>query len=122
MDTITAKGQQGTITFDGATITIRRPWFTARFAGTTKHIPLSSVQAVKYRRSGWFSGFLSFTLAGSRQESYLMRSPAVEARRDENAVVIPAMNTKKAMQFEALYQAIMQAKGLSIAETDTPAQ
>ncbi len=121
MDTITAKGQQGTVSFDGATITIRRPWFAAQSAGTTKHIPLSSVQAVKYRRPGWFSGMLAFTLPGSRQE-HPTRPLSVQARRDENAVVIPAMNTKQAVKFEALYQAIMQAKGFSTAEADTPAQ
>lgn len=46
-----AKGQNGTVVFDGTFITIRRTGFVAKTStgGGEKRIPLSSIGAVQYR-------------------------------------------------------------------------
>ena len=113
-DTITAKGHNGTITFDGTTITIKRGRLSLQ-NGSTKHIPLSSVQAIQYTPPKLIrTGYLSFTLPGSIEGQGRRTHHTFEAFRDENAVVIRANNKRQRAEFEALYRAIAAAKGITV--------
>ena len=107
---ITAKGRNGTVEFDGRTITITRMGLLARSAvgKGSKQIPLPSMTAVQFKpATALVYGYIEFTLPGGSE----IRSRAGHATKDqahnENAVVF----TKKQMpEFEGLKLAIDEAR------------
>ena len=113
---ITAKGQNGTVTFDGQTVTIARKGFLA--ASTTgtgeKRIPLRSIQAVQLKPAGIGQGFISFTVAGGVEKQSRFGRQSFDATKDENSLVFLR---KSNADMTAVRDAIEQA----IATGSTPA-
>lgn len=69
---VTAKGWQGTISFDGAIVTVERSGLLAlsAFGRTHKRIPIGSIQAVQWHPfTGVSMGFIQFTLAGGIEQN-----------------------------------------------------
>lgn len=75
MGVIHAKGLQGTVTFDGATVTI-----TKKLVGqpaVTRSIHLGEVTATTYKPGTWLRhGYLQFLAAGSTNAPETRRGPA----------------------------------------------
>jgi len=94
---ISARGQNGTVSFDGRMVTISHMnWLGQLTAGRgQKRVPLSSIAAVERNPTwnlGWFSdlggrGFIRFTIPGAMEERGRPAWGAQRAIRDENAVV-----------------------------------
>lgn len=87
--TISAKGQTGTLTFDGQFVTISRSGF---LAATTqgkgeKRIPVSSITAVQFKLAGALTqGFISFTISGGSEQKSRAGRQARDAFNDENSL------------------------------------
>lgn len=86
---LTAKGQNGTVTFDGQIVTITRKGF---LAATTqgrgeKRIPIQSISAIQLKTAGLGQGFISFTIAGAAEKQSRMGRQSRDAFADENSVV-----------------------------------
>jgi Domain of unknown function (DUF4429) len=78
------KGRNGTVTFDGQTVTIDRKGFVARttVGKGTKSIPVHSITAVQWKPAGMTVGFIQFTLSGgSERRSVALRQAG--ARRHQ---------------------------------------
>src|SRR3954452_899493 len=105
----TAKGHNGTVTFNGDFVTIERTGFLARTSvgKGTKRIPVSSITAVQWKPAGGMvNGFISFTVGGGNEARSRFGSQTLDASRDENSVVV----TKKQMpDFEQLRTAVEDA-------------
>ena len=103
-----AKGQNGTVVFDGTFITIRRTGFVAKTStgGGEKRIPLSSIGAVQYKAPGkLLRGFLEFSVIGEVGNRSRAGLQAYDATTNENAVVIMPLTGKwvaEARNFELL--------------------
>jgi hypothetical protein len=105
-----AKGYNGTITFDGGRVTLERSGFVARatHGQSTKVIPLAQVSAVQWKPAGFgIRGYLELTLAGGMEAqsepAYGMKSQNVA---NENAVVF---NRKQAEGMRLVYDEILAA-------------
>ena len=87
--TISAKGQTGTLSFDGQFVTISRSGF---LAATTqgkgeKRIPVSSITAVQFKLAGAVTqGFISFTMSGGGEQKSRAGRQARDAFNDENSL------------------------------------
>ncbi|MGH3916841.1 MAG: DUF4429 domain-containing protein [Pseudonocardiaceae bacterium] len=100
------KGVSGTISFDGALITISRTGFLARatVGKGEKRIPLSAVTAVQFKPAGALvSGFIQFTLAGGNEQRSQFGKQTYNATGDENSVVF---TRQQQPEFEALRTAV----------------
>ena len=86
---LTAKGQQGVVTFDGATVTITtKGFFGAATKGRgEKRIPISQITAVQFKPAGRVTqGHIGFTIpGGSEKQSRAMRNNN-QAWEDENSM------------------------------------
>ena len=106
---IEAKGQTGTITFDGTLITIRRTGFVARMivGKGTKEFRLANLAAVQFKPAGpIISGYIAFTLPGGVEVKSRPGRATYDAANDENSV----MFTQKQMPaFTALRDAVQAA-------------
>jgi hypothetical protein len=90
IDTLTAKGQGGTVlSFDGSFVTITRSGFmaSASVGKGEKRIPISSITAVQWKNAGISTGFIQFTVAGGVEMKSKGRNKAGDALHDENSVV-----------------------------------
>lgn len=70
MPTLTAKGWDGSVTFDGAAVTIRRSGYVARrlhHGGGQTVIPLSQVSAVEFKSLGLNPGRFTIVTGGGIQ-------------------------------------------------------
>lgn len=106
MSEVSAKGHNGTVTFDGAFVTIRRTGFLARASvgRGEKRIPLASITAVQWKQPGALvNGFIAFTLGGGNEKQSKFGSQTTDAVHDENAVIVTKAQTA---QFEALRLAV----------------
>ena len=108
---ISAKGHNGTVTFDGNTITIDRSGFIARstVGGGRKTIPLSSISGVQYKRpGGLIEGYVEFTIPGAieHRSRRLGLYATNENGNNENAVVVWP---RQRDDFDRLVEAINQA-------------
>ncbi|RXW32873.1 DUF4429 domain-containing protein [Propioniciclava flava] len=106
---ITARGHNGTVTFDGTVIVIAREGFMARsaFGRGEKRIPIRSVSAVQLKPPGGFTnGFIQFTISGGRESLACKGNRTMAAANDENSVLFT-----KAQQdvFVELHDAISEA-------------
>lgn len=86
---IQVKGHNGTVRFDGQTVTILRKGFIARstVGAGEKHIPLGQISAVQWKPfslMGW--GFIQFTIPGGNEVRSRFGSQSRDAGRDENTV------------------------------------
>lgn len=85
---MTLKGFNGTISFDGAVITITRKFWDARgsLGVGEKRIPVNQITSIKFRPAGVFAnGFIRFTIAGA-VENHAHGKQSYDVARDENAV------------------------------------
>ncbi len=112
---ISARGVNGTVSFDGRMITIshmnvRRRLFTG---GGEKRVPLSSLAAVEWKSTwpGWFGdlggrGFIRFTLPGGIEHTARIGNRTGRALRDENSVLF---SQAQQPDFERVRDAIEKA-------------
>jgi|GEM_PF-6634396 len=113
MEPITAKGIDGTVIFDGATITID---YTHGLAGRrsiitrgSKQIPVGSIQAVKWKPASFWSGsgLIEFTIAGAVESGDRSRHKA-KLDRNENAVVVSGWSRRQTANMAAIKDAVLQ--------------
>jgi hypothetical protein len=109
LQTLTAKGQNGTVTFDGNFITIDRKGGLARLTvgKGEKRIPITSVTAVQWKPPGGLvNGFIQFTLGGGNERRSTFGRQTMDAVNDENSVIV----TKKQIdEFLVLRTAVEDA-------------
>ena len=113
---ITARGHNGTVSFDGDFVTIQRKGALARMTvgKGDKRIPVGSITAVQWKQPGaMVNGFIAFTMAGGNERRSTFGSQTSSAVNDENSVIV---TKKQAKDFEALRAAIETA----IAERNRP--
>lgn len=105
---LSAKGTNGTIHFDGQTITLERSGFGARMSvgKGEKRIPIASVTAVQWRKASLTTGFIQFTLAGGVERRSRPGHSGGDARTDENSVTFHA---RQQPAFEPIRAAIEAA-------------
>lgn len=106
--TITAKGQSGTLAFDGTFVTISRTGLARMTVGKgDKRIPIASVSGVDWKPAGMLvNGYIQITMPGGIERRSRAGSRTFDAAKDENSVVF----TKgQQAQFEQVRQAIEQA-------------
>jgi hypothetical protein len=101
-----ATGLLGTVTFDGAFVTIRRKGMRALINGSTgeKRLPIGSITGVQWKApAGVADGFLQFTIPGGNEARGV---GAGSAYRDENSM---PFNRTQLPSFETMRDAIEQA-------------
>lgn len=106
---ITAKGHNGTVTFDGRFVIITREGALARMTmgKGEKKIPLRSLSAVQWKEpSSLVNGFIQFTLSGGREVNAGKGSRTMAAGQDENSVLV---TKKQADDMRAVKDAIEDA-------------
>jgi hypothetical protein len=83
-----AKGRNGTVTFDGQTVTINRKGFVARttVGKGTKSIPVHAITAVQWKPAGMMVGYIQFTLSGGTERRSRFGKQSQDATTDENSV------------------------------------
>jgi hypothetical protein len=109
METIEAKGHNGTVYFDGRSIRIVREGFLARASvgKGEKRIPLHSVTGVQWKEPGIMAnGFIAFTIPGGNEKNSRFGSATMDATKDENAVIV---TRKQKAAFVELREAIERA-------------
>lgn len=109
MTAITAKGHNGTVTFDGNWVTISRTGALARMSvgKGEKRIPLPSITAVQWKPAGpMVNGFIQFTVPGGNESRSRAGSQTTSAARDENTVLF---TRKQREEFAAIRTAIEDA-------------
>lgn len=107
---ITATGNNGTVDFDGRTVSIRRESLLARMTigKGEKRIPLTSIAAIQLKPAGAvMSGYIEFTVMGGVEMRSQMGSATRDASHNENAVVFAR---KQMPEFERLRDAIEAAR------------
>jgi hypothetical protein len=98
METITAKGKTGEVSFDGQFVTITRDGLQARvyadgpratlFGAGEKRIPVNSITAVQWKPANHLaSGYIQFTLSGGIERNPTPGRAVKAAMTDENSVV-----------------------------------
>lgn len=112
-----ARGQSGTVTYDGTFVTISRTGLSRLTVGKgDKRIPAASITAVQWKPAGALvNGFIQFTLPGGNERRARAGSQTFNAAADENSVVF---TRKQAPAFEQLRAAVEQ----SIAQRYAPQQ
>lgn len=87
---ITAKGINGTVTFDGRMVTISHSGVMGRMtAGKgAKRVPVSSIAAVEWKPPSFgVRGFLRLTIPGGIERTSRVGKRTEDAAKDENSVV-----------------------------------
>lgn len=117
MSGLQARGQSGTVTWDGAFVTISRTGMARLTVGKgDKRIPINSITAVQWKPAGALvNGFIQFSLPGGVEQRSRAGSQTFNAASDENSVVF---TKKQAPAFEQLRQAVEAA----IAQQHMPQQ
>jgi hypothetical protein len=109
MTTMQIKGHNGTVSFDGASVTIDRIGFLARttIGKGSKRIPISQLTAVQFKPAGAMTnGFIQFTLSGGIERRSKFGSQTRDAVEDENSVIF---TRRQQPGFEALRAAVEAA-------------
>jgi len=118
---VEVKGHNGTIEFDGRSVTIKRKGMLARVTSGKgeKQIPLASITAVQWKPAGaMVDGFIQFALAGAIESEGRAGSATSNAGKYENSVLF----TKRQMpQFEELRRAIEMARDAPAPEAPSAA-
>lgn len=116
---ISARGTNGTITFDGRVIAIERKGFMARstVGVGTKTIPVANVVAVQWKPAGLTAGFIALTIAGGNEVRSRFGRQARTAMTDENTV---AFHLRRQPEFEQVRAAIEQAVNTAAAPSTGP--
>ncbi|GAB2912979.1 DUF4429 domain-containing protein [Streptomyces mayteni] len=105
-----AKGNNGTISFDGRTIIIERRGFIARVfvggGGGNKTIHITSVTAVQWKNASFIAGFIQLTISGGSDFRARSGKNRRDALLDEYSVTFQA---RQQAAFEQVRDAIQQA-------------
>lgn len=111
---ISAKGLNGTVSFDGQFVTIKRSGF---FAATTtglseKRIPLSKISAVQWKPGTRLSnGYIAFTIGGGKEKQSRLGSQYRDSLKDENTVALQRKHTADMQQVrDAIDEAIIASE------------
>ncbi|MEU2004679.1 DUF4429 domain-containing protein [Rhodococcus sp. NPDC019627] len=107
---ISARGFNGTVHFDGRYITIERTGLMARLSvgRGEKRIPLSSIQAIQFKRpSPFVLGYIEFTIPGGNEVNSSFKSASARTAESENAVTL---ERKHVSDMLALRDAIDEAR------------
>ncbi|GAA1645078.1 DUF4236 domain-containing protein [Nocardia ninae] len=105
---ITAKGHDGTITFDGWWINIQRTGVVAKLSANvngyeSRRIPLNYLEHVEWKSPSMLvNGYLKFVVIGEDPEA----STTIDAAANPNAVLVTKQQVKR---FEPLREALAQA-------------
>jgi len=108
-EVLEVKGHNGTVRFDGQTITILRTGAMARLSvgKGEKHIPLAHLTAVQFKPAGLvMNGFIQFTVGGGNERRSRFGNQTADASKDENSVVFHYAQRK---DFEGLRDAVQAA-------------
>jgi Domain of unknown function (DUF4429)/Short C-terminal domain len=103
-----AKGQNGTVIFDGNMVVLRRTGFVARstVGKGEKQIPIANITAIQYKAATvLFRGYIQFTLAGGVEARSRVGKAVSDAMQDENSVVFLSARNP---DFERIRDAIQQ--------------
>ncbi|WP_062207904.1 DUF4429 domain-containing protein [Streptomyces sp. NBRC 109706] len=115
---IRAEGSNGTLSFDGHTVTIERSGFRAKWlvGGGDKSIPIDMVAAVEWKDAGFVVGYIKLSIGGG-SERRRKSGKAMDPAYDENTVTF-----KRGMQpaFEAIRDVMRQAVEARVASPPTP--
>lgn len=107
---LVAKGINGQVHFDGATVVIRREGFVARstHGRSEKAYPVRSIGAVKFKSAtSLVNGYIQFSVSGESSKKSIGFGKSQDASKDENAVLF----RKSALgDFEAIRDAIREAQ------------
>lgn len=109
MANIVVKGKNGTVSFDGSTVTVERSGFTAVsiFGKSSKRIPLGQLTAVQFKAGSLIAnGYIEFTFAGGGERHAVLGHGSSDQIRNENAVVFSKKNN---VEFQQLADAINEA-------------
>lgn len=104
-----AKGQTGSLKFDGQFVTIERKGFLAATTQGrgTKRIPITQITAVQFNPAKAITrGYISFTISGGQELKSKVGRQSFDAFNDENSLTFLAGASKN---FEAIRDAIEAA-------------
>lgn len=110
MSTVTAKGTNGQLSFDGATVVITRDGFVARstHGQSEKALPVSLIGAVQFKpASSLVNGFIQFSVVGEVSKRSVGFGKNHDMSRDENAIVF---RKGANAEFEAVRDAVRAAQ------------
>jgi hypothetical protein len=110
MDPLYAKGINGQITFDGATIRITREGFVGRstHGRGEKVLAVKSIGAVQLKpATALVNGYIQFSVSGESSRQSIGFGRSRDASKDENAVVFAK---KSLADFEAIRDAVLRAQ------------
>lgn len=100
--TITVKGVNGTLSFDGKLVTITRKGFGNK---GQKVVPVRSVGSIQIRPATMLvNGFIQLSVAGEISRTAGGRGRLQDAANDENAVIF---TKKQTPDFEAFRDAVL---------------
>lgn len=118
---LTARGANGTVTFDGNTVSLEKRSALGAKQGT-KTYTLRSIGAVQYfKATALLNGYVQFSVMGEvskKNRTVYGGAPSSDMAKDENAVIF---RKSQLAEFEALVEAIRLAQNAEEAPAVTPA-
>lgn len=117
--TITAKGTNGTLAFDGSFVTITRTGLARLTIGKgDKRIPLTSIAGVEWKPAGPLAyGFLQISIPGGVEQRSKFGTRTFNAYGDENTVTF---TRPQEPSFERVRRAIEQAIAQHLRSASAP--
>lgn len=113
-ETLTAKGHNGTVSFDGDFVTITRTGALARMTvgKGEKRIPVHTITGVQWKPPGALvNGFISFTVPGGNESRSRMGSQTTSAASDENAVIVTKSQAGEFQNLRSVIESEIAARG-----------
>lgn len=110
MVSLEAKGVNGQITFDGATVVIRREGFFGRTSHgrSEKSLAVKSIGAVQFKpATALVNGHIQFSVSGESSRHSIGFGRSQDAAKDENAVIF---KKNQSPEFEVIRDAIRAAQ------------
>lgn len=104
------KGYNGTVTFDGQSITITRTGLGRMTVGKGQiRIPVGSVTAVKWKPAGpVVNGYIHFSMLGNTDRRSRFGRQTTDVNRDENSVIFHRRQMREFENLRAAIEAAMQ--------------
>ncbi|WP_159601521.1 DUF4429 domain-containing protein [Agromyces humi] len=110
MATLHAKGINGQVSFDGATVVITREGFVARstHGRSEKAIPVTGIGAVQFKEAtSLVNGHLQFSISGETSKKKIGFGKNQDMSKDENAIIFRKSTSD---DFKAVVAAIRSAQ------------
>lgn len=120
MDAISAKGNNGLVTFDGAFVTITRKGVMARLTigKGEKRIPIASISSVQWKPPGpLMNGFISFSLGGGNERMSRFGHQTSTAASDENSVIVTRGQAKAFLELRGAIEGAIAARNAPAPQT-----